>query len=347
MFDPTPPEHLALKQRKIGRFIVFSNKLGSGTFAIVHLAVDTVEQKQVACKSIKLKRERDYTTVLKEVRMLRELNHPNINKVVGEESDRSFMYIFVQLCPFGDLFTYLTTRPAKFLGRLCEGEAQYIMYQLLVGIRYLHDRKIAHRDLKPENILLDVPGPYPHIQIADFGLARYKSYEETLNVCGTVSYLPPEGIVALDRREMGYVGMPSDCWAAGCILYIMLAGYHPFDRKDTCEHDFLFEMIHEDLDEEITDSSCGSDESVESDVTVKRRIVNGRVPFASDPWDKLPTALQLVECLLIPDPMQRATVYRALDSEWIKEDIQDLEQHHYRQSCSTQERRIIHTATAV
>lgn len=76
---------------------------------------------------------------------------------------------------------------------------------------------------KPENILLYAPGPYPRIQIADFGLARKKSYEETFNVCGTVSYLPPEGILALENKELGYVGMPADCWSAGVLLYIMIS----------------------------------------------------------------------------------------------------------------------------
>ena len=59
---------------------------------------------------------------------------------------------------------------------------------------------------KPENILLYSPGPYPRIQIADFGLARPNAHQETLNVCGTVSYLPPEGILALDYKHLGYVG---------------------------------------------------------------------------------------------------------------------------------------------
>ena len=61
------------------------------------------------------------------------------------------------------------------------------------------------------------------MQIADFGLARPKAYQETLNVCGTVAYLPPEGILALDKKELGYVGMPADCWSAGVILYTMLS----------------------------------------------------------------------------------------------------------------------------
>jgi meiosis-specific serine/threonine-protein kinase MEK1 len=76
---------------------------------------------------------------------------------------------------------------------------------------------------QPENILLHFPGPYPRIQIADFGLARPRGYQETLNVCGTISYLPPEGILALDNKHLGYVGMAADCWSAGVILFIMLS----------------------------------------------------------------------------------------------------------------------------
>lgn len=125
-------------------------------------------------------------------------------------------------------------------GSLPEGEAKYIMYQLLTGLKYLHDKMISHRDIKvnlshllprrrpralpqPENILLYAPGSYPRIQIADFGLARPKAYQETLNVCGTVPYLPPEGILALEHKDRGYVGMPADCWSAGIVLYIMLS----------------------------------------------------------------------------------------------------------------------------
>ena len=87
----------------------------------------------------------------------------------------------------------------------------------------LESRAIVTPRMQPENILLYSPGPYPRIQIADFGLARPKAYQETFNVCGTVSYLPPEGILALDHKHLSYVGMPSDCWSAGVIMYIMLA----------------------------------------------------------------------------------------------------------------------------
>jgi serine/threonine protein kinase len=69
---------------------------------------------------------------------------------------------------------------------------------------------------QPENILLHCAGSYPRILIADFGLARPNSCEKTFNVCGTVSYLPPEGILALDNKDLGYVG-----WGTFFFSYIL------------------------------------------------------------------------------------------------------------------------------
>ncbi|OSX67305.1 hypothetical protein POSPLADRAFT_1129419, partial [Postia placenta MAD-698-R-SB12] len=220
IFDPTPPRIPSLKTKRIGRYLVTSHCLGTGSFATVHLAIDTIAYRQVACKTIKRKSHDKIEKVMKEVDILIALDHPNINRVWAARHDDTFLHIFLELCTGGDLFAYIVGHQDS---RLCEGETKYIMYQLLKGLKYLHDRLISHRDLKPENILLHTPGPYPRIQIADFGLARPKAYQETFNVCGTVSYLPPEGILALDHKHLGYVGMPADCWSAGVIMYIMLA----------------------------------------------------------------------------------------------------------------------------
>ena len=53
-------------------------------------------------------------------------------------------HIFLQLCTGGDLFTYVTSHEESE-GRLCEGEAKYIMYQLLDALNYLHRKEISHR----------------------------------------------------------------------------------------------------------------------------------------------------------------------------------------------------------
>ncbi|KAG1871034.1 kinase-like protein [Suillus tomentosus] len=202
----------------LGRFLITSHCLGSGSYATVQLALDTTGHQQAACKIIRRKEGSDLRKEMKEATLLMNLHHPNINRVYAVDLDPEFLYIILELCTGGDLFTYITTHSKH---RLCEGEAKYIMYQLLKGLKYLHDRMISHRG-NPENILLFSPGPYPRIQIADFGLARPKAYQETLHVCGTISYLPPEGILALEHKHLGYVGMPADCWSAGVTLFAML-----------------------------------------------------------------------------------------------------------------------------
>ncbi|KAJ3933543.1 MAG: kinase-like protein [Lentinula lateritia] len=321
VFDPTPPPQPARKH--IGHYVVTSQCLGSGSFATVHLALSMDRRCQVACKSIRTKKgHRDELgQVMKEIKILMGLNHPNINRIFDTQEDQHFIHIFLQLCTGGDLFTYINSFTEKDC-KMDEDEVKYIMFQLLKGLVYLHDKMISHRDLKPENILLHAPGPYPRIQIADFGLARPKSYQETFNVCGTVSYLPPEGILALDQKHLGYVGMPSDCWSAGIILYIMLSGSHPFDYdapSDSCNAWFS-----QCVAESQSISNC-SQKYLRGEARLKERIISGEVDFQWRLWSKLVEAKVLVNLLLIHDPAKRATVYKALQSPWITDDLVMLE----------------------
>ena len=69
---------------------------------------------------------------------------------------------------------------------------------------------------------MHTPGPFPRLIIADFGLARPHSYEHTLNAVGTISYMPPEAILALTTKSMGYIGIYADAWSLGLVLYTML-----------------------------------------------------------------------------------------------------------------------------
>ncbi|KAI0029624.1 kinase-like domain-containing protein, partial [Vararia minispora EC-137] len=221
IFDPTPPSEPSCMA--FGAYTILSHCLGTGGFATVHLAIDTANHRQVACKVIKSKNgRRDFGTLLKEVRILAKVRHPNINSVVDivhPSVESPFLKIFLQLCTGGDLFSFIVSHADKGQ-RMHPREAQFIMYQILQALKYLHDREICHRGTfcGPENVLLFAPGHYPRIQLADFGLARAHAYQSTLNACGTVSYLPPEGILALDQPSFKYVGKPSDCWSA-CVIF--------------------------------------------------------------------------------------------------------------------------------
>ncbi|KAF7799302.1 hypothetical protein EIP86_010534 [Pleurotus ostreatoroseus] len=322
VFDPTPPPDAGFRTKHIDNYVLTTHCLGTGSFATVHLGMDVSQStyKQVACKIMKRKKDQRLEKMMKEVRILTGLNHPSINRVYDVLHDESFLYIFLQLCTGGDLFSYIVNHKDPEL-RLHEGEAKYIMYQLILGLKYLHDKSISHRDLKPENILLYAPGPYPRIQLADFGLARKRSYEETFNVCGTVSYLPPEGILALEHKDLGYVGMPADCWSAGVIMYIMISGHHPFDYGRLAEDDSEGECELQPLN---TWEEKMSLSYIRNDRRVRQRIVGEDAEFPDDTWGSLEDAQALCASLLSFDPQERATVYDAFESSWIQSDIQEL-----------------------
>ncbi|KAF7306758.1 Kinase-like protein [Mycena indigotica] len=331
LFDPTPPTVEPAKMKKMANFLISSQKLGSGSFATVHLAFDMSNDsvRQVACKTIRKKKGYDLQQVFKEVTILNGLAHPNINKILATHDDNhEFMFIFLQLCTGGDLFTYITTNIEKNRP-LCEAESKFIMYQILLGLEYLHSKNIAHRDLKPENILLHAPGPYPRVVIADFGLARPHSYQSTLNVCGTISYLPPEGIAALNQGHLKYMGMPSDCWSVGVILYIMICGSHPFDHDSSSFGSSLDWNSHI----RASHTSCVSDNYYHTEDRLKNRILRGEIEYSPYHWRRVPDAKTLVCSLLTYDYSQRATIQNALDSTWIKSE-QKLLDDNYHHRCS-------------
>lgn len=99
------------------------------------------------------------------------------------------------------------------------------MAEIILALGHLHKRGIVYRDLKPENIMLDHEG---HIKLADFGLARLsvRANQTIKTFCGTPEYLAPEIIL-----NEGYT-KAVDWWALGCVLYELLAGRHPFKRKN-------------------------------------------------------------------------------------------------------------------
>lgn len=97
------------------------------------------------------------------------------------------MYMALEYCENGDLSKVLDE-----YSLLDEKTSKFIIAELILGIKFLHEKGILFRDLKPENILVDIDG---HIRLADFGLAKQGKEGEDLRAqsfCGSPAYLAPE-----------------------------------------------------------------------------------------------------------------------------------------------------------
>ncbi|KAF2860417.1 serine/threonine-protein kinase YPK2/YKR2 [Piedraia hortae CBS 480.64] len=198
--------------------------LGTGTFARVWLVKLNDKKGSEKCDKVfalKILRKADVVR-LKQVEHVRNernilakvAGHPFITTMVTSFQDPETLYMLLDYCPGGEVFSYL--RRAK---RFNEPTARFYAAEVVLIFEFLHEKEgIAYRDLKPENILIDAEG---HLKLVDFGFAK-RINRETYTLCGTPEYLAPEVI-----RNTGH-GTSVDWWALGILIYEFLVGQPPF-----------------------------------------------------------------------------------------------------------------------
>lgn len=198
---------------------------GVGAYGAVHECTSTVSGLQRAVKLISKQNcsENMRLEFIKELDMLRRLQHQNIIAVYEVFEDEAQFYLVTELCKGGDLFEEIEKRIAHKM-YFSEKSASYIMKEILLAINYCHSMGVCHRDLKPENILLDTGN---RIKLIDFGTAEaFDKAAGMRGLIGTLYYVAPE--VA---KEEGVYDEKCDIWSLGVILYLLLVGNVPFNGK--------------------------------------------------------------------------------------------------------------------
>jgi eukaryotic-like serine/threonine-protein kinase len=225
---PGAPTEEVLPAR-IGRYAI-ERKLGEGGMGVVYAARDDRLERTIALKTLSSVANDDTARqrLWREARAAASVNHPNICQIyeIGEDGGR--LFIAMELLEGEALAERLRRGP------LNASQAVPIGLGMLAALSALHARGIVHRDLKPSNVFLTAHG----VKVLDFGLARPEltgspgadaGLTRTGIVLGTPRYMSPEQVIgeAVDSR--------SDLFAAGAILFEMLAGRPAFSGRTIVE----------------------------------------------------------------------------------------------------------------
>ncbi|KAL2236922.1 CBL-interacting serine/threonine-protein kinase 5 [Sesamum indicum] len=251
--------------------------LGIGTFAKVYQGKHLATNECVAIKVIKkdevIKNERMMEQILREISVMRLVRHPNIVELKEVMATKSKIFFVMEYVRGGELFAKVER------GRLKEDAARKYFQQLISAVDFCHSRGVFHRDLKPENLLLD---ENEDLKISDFGLSalhEHPSNGELLHTqCGTPAYVAPEVL-----QTKGYNGAKADIWSCGVILYVLLAGFLPFQ-----------------------DENLG---------VMYRKIYKAEFEFP--PWFSTETK-RLVSKLLVADPAKRLSIPGIMRVSWFR-----------------------------
>ncbi|KAJ4970304.1 hypothetical protein NE237_003403 [Protea cynaroides] len=203
-------------------------KIGSGSYGKVVLYQSSVDKKRYAIKAfhkshlLKLRvapSETAMTDVLREVSIMKMLDHPNIVKLIEVIDDPKSDHFYMVLEYVEGKWVCEGSGPRGCLG---ESTARKYLRDVVAGLMYLHDHNIVHGDIKPDNLLGTSTGT---VKIGDFSVSQVfeDDNDELRRSPGTPVFTAPECCLGLT-----YHGKAADTWAVGVTLYCMVVGQYPF-----------------------------------------------------------------------------------------------------------------------
>lgn len=228
---------------------LLNKTLGKGQFSKVKVGVK--DGVKYAAKYMNLEKipEAEKPNVLglliAETNVMKQLDHPNIvklheysdnGKLVSKEGvETNVLYLILDLIKGGELFDYILLG-----GKYSEPYTRFYFWQFMNALEYLHAKGFAHRDIKPENLLMD---ENCMLKLADFGFTSPMSGKSGGGLMysskGTEGYMAPEIMLG-----QPYKGDKVDVFAAGVVLFIMVAQRPPFNHAHSS--DKFYKMLVQD-----------------------------------------------------------------------------------------------------
>lgn len=285
-------------------------KLGKGAYGIVWKAIEKKTKRIVALKKVfeAFHNDTDAQRTFREVMILQELNnHENVIKlinVIKAENKRDLYLVFE--------FMETDLHAVIKAGILKKEHKQYIIYQLLKGLKYIHSGEIVHRDLKPSNLLVNSECL---VKIGDFGLARSVSSNEDesdpimTEYVATRWYRAPEIVLGSNKYSKSV-----DVWSVGCILAELINEKALFPGKSTYNQiELIVEVLGKPTLENLQAINSHNAMSILSSISTKRKTT-----FSSFFRDNNPVVIDFLKRCLEFNPEKRITIDEALAHEFVR-----------------------------
>ncbi|KAI3807334.1 hypothetical protein L1987_23260 [Smallanthus sonchifolius] len=282
--------------------------IGRGACGIVCSSINRETDEKVAIKKIHntFDNRTDALRTLRELKLLRHLQHENVialKDVMVPMQRTSFKDVYLVY----DLMDTDLHQIIKSSQSLSNDHCQYFLFQLLRGLKYLHSANILHRDLKPGNLLINANCD---LKICDFGLARTNNGKDQFMTEYVVTrwYRAPELLLCCENY-----GTSIDVWSVGCI-FAELLGRKPLFPGTECLNQL--KLI-------INILGSQTEDAIEFIDNQKARKYIQSLPFSSGTSfadlypEAQPSAIDLLEKMLVFDPSKRISVSEALQHPYM------------------------------
>ncbi|KAH7422838.1 hypothetical protein KP509_12G028200 [Ceratopteris richardii] len=274
--------------------------LGEGTYGVVYKAVDSLTNRTVAVKKIRIGKYKEgvHVTALREIKLLRELKDPNIIEMIDVYPHKRNLHLVFEFME-SDLEAVIRDRNIV----LSAADIKSYMQMTLKGLAYCHKKWVLHRDLKPNNLLIASDG---QLKLGDFGLARIFGSPDRQFTHQVFArwYRAPELLFGSKQYGAGV-----DIWAAACIFAELMLR-RPFlqGSSDIDQLGKIFAALGTPKESQWPDMTCLPD-YVEFQYCPAPSL-RSLFPMATD------DALDLISRMLAFDPKSRITAQQALEHRY-------------------------------
>ncbi|XP_010550376.1 PREDICTED: mitogen-activated protein kinase kinase kinase YODA isoform X2 [Tarenaya hassleriana] len=231
---PAPTSQVPLKQDSCPMSCQWKKGklIGRGTFGSVYVASNRETGALCAMKEVEIfpddpKSAECIKQLEQEIKLLSNLQHPNIVQYYGSEIVEDRFFIYLEYVHPGSINKYIR----EHCGAMTESVVRNFTRHILSGLAYLHSKKTVHRDIKGANLLVDASGV---VKLADFGMAKHLTGQRAdLSLKGSPYWMAPEMMQAVMQKDNSSdLAFAIDIWSLGCTIIEMFTGKPPWSEYE-------------------------------------------------------------------------------------------------------------------